>query len=86
MDLECRETNRQLPINHGAMETNMPVPRYAHGAIGFLIHYIRRRILSHSVVIAAVVAAVTCAVASQYAVKNLVDVLGTHDPDAAEPR
>jgi ATP-binding cassette, subfamily B, bacterial len=69
-----------MPINHGAMESTMPVPRYAQGAIGFLIHYIRRRILSHSVVLIAVFAAVTCAVASQYAVKNLVDVLGTHSP------
>src|SRR5271155_5871494 len=58
----------------------MPVPRYAHGAIGFLAHYVRRRILSHAVVLAAVLAAVSCAVASQYAVKNLVDVLGTHSP------
>src|SRR3984885_14712207 len=58
----------------------MPVPRYAHGAIGFIAHYVRRRILSHAVVLTAVFAAVSCAVASQYAVKNLVDVLGTHSP------
>jgi ATP-binding cassette subfamily B protein len=36
--------------------------------------------LSHSIVLLSVLAAVGCAVASQYAVKHLVDVLGTHDP------
>src|ERR1700731_4716097 len=56
-------------------------PRYAsQGAIRFLAHYVRRRILSHAVVLGAVLAAVTCAVGSQYAVKNLVDVLGTQHP------
>jgi ATP-binding cassette, subfamily B, bacterial len=56
-------------------------PRYAsHGAIRFLAHYVRRRIFSHAVVLGAVLAAVICAVGSQYAVKNLVDVLGTQHP------
>jgi ATP-binding cassette subfamily B protein len=59
----------------------MTVPRYAsHGAISFLGRYVRRRFLSHAVVLTAVLAAVACAVASQYAVKHLVDVLGTHNP------
>src|ERR1700738_3217917 len=58
-------------------------PRYtSHGAIRFLAHYVRRRILSHAVVLGAVLAAVICAVGSQYAVKNLVDVLGTQHPAA----
>ena len=57
------------------------LPRYASkGAIRFLARYVRRRILSHAIVLAAVLAAVICAVGSQYAVKNLVDVLGTHHP------
>ncbi|HEY4446930.1 MAG TPA: ABC transporter ATP-binding protein [Steroidobacteraceae bacterium] len=56
-------------------------PRYAsQGAIRFLGRYVRRRILSHTVVLGAVLAAVICAVGSQYAVKNLVDVLGTRYP------
>src|SRR5258708_35415373 len=56
-------------------------PRYAsQGAIRFLAHYVRRRFLSHAVVVGAVLAAVICAVGSQYAVKNLVDVLGTQHP------
>src|ERR1700687_169320 len=56
-------------------------PRYAsQGAIRFLARYVRRRILSHAIVLTAVLAAVTCAVGSQYAVKHLVDVLGTKHP------
>jgi ATP-binding cassette, subfamily B, bacterial len=59
----------------------MALPRYASkGAIGFLGRYVRRRLISHSIVLVAVLAAVGCAVASQYAVKHLVDVLGTHNP------
>ncbi len=59
----------------------MALPRYAsRGAIGFLGRYVRRRLLSHSIVLVAVLAAVGCAVASQYAVKHLVDVLGTQHP------
>src|SRR5580692_109202 len=59
----------------------MALPRYASkGAISFLGHYVRRRLFSHTIVLLAVLAAVGCAVASQYAVKHLVDVLGTHDP------
>ncbi|MDB6084302.1 MAG: transporter-like protein [Gammaproteobacteria bacterium] len=59
----------------------MALPRYASkGAISFLGRYVRRRLLSHMIVLVAVLAAVGCAVASQYAVKHLVDVLGTHNP------
>jgi ATP-binding cassette subfamily B protein len=59
----------------------MALPRYAStGAIRFLGRYVRRRLLSHSIVLVSVLAAVGCAVASQYAVKHLVDVLGTQNP------
>jgi len=58
-------------------------PRYtSQGAIRFLAHYVRRRIFSHTIVLGAVLAAVVCAVGSQYAVKNLVDVLSTQHPAA----
>jgi ATP-binding cassette subfamily B protein len=61
----------------------MALSRYASkGAISFLGRYVRRRLLSHSIVLIAVLAAVGCNVASQYAVKHLVDVLGTHNPPA----
>jgi ATP-binding cassette subfamily B protein len=60
---------------------HMSLPRYASsGAIAFLARYVWRRVLSHSVVLLAVFGAVTCAVASQWAVKTLVDVLGSQDP------
>jgi len=59
----------------------MALSNYASkGAISFLWRYVRRRFISHGIVLASVLSAVTCAVASQYAVKHLVDVLGTHEP------
>jgi ATP-binding cassette subfamily B protein len=59
----------------------MSLPRYASsGAIAFLVRYVWRRFFSHSIVLAAVFGAVGCAVASQWAVKTLVDVLGTRNP------
>ena len=61
----------------------MSVPVYAtRGPIPFLFHYVRRRLGSHVVVLAAILAAVGCAVGAQYAVKNLVDVLGWPSPPA----
>jgi ATP-binding cassette subfamily B protein len=59
----------------------MSVPVYAaRGPIPFLLHYVRRRLGSHLIVLAAILAAVGCAIGSQYAVKNLVDVLGWQFP------
>jgi len=59
----------------------MPLPRYASsGAIAFLSRYVWRRFFSHIIVLTAVFGAVACAVASQWAVKTLVDVLGTQNP------
>jgi ATP-binding cassette subfamily B protein len=59
----------------------MSLPRYASaGALRFLGRYVRRRFFSHLVVIAAVLAGVLCNVGSQYAIKHLVDVLGTRNP------
>ncbi len=56
----------------------MSPPEYAtHGAGRFLLHYVRRRLASHLVVVASVLAAVACAIGSQYGVKNLVDALGS---------
>ncbi|HEU0217055.1 MAG TPA: ABC transporter ATP-binding protein, partial [Stellaceae bacterium] len=61
----------------------MSIPVYAaRGPIPFLFHYVRRRLDSHIVVLAAILAAVGCAIGSQYAVKNLVDVLGWQFPPA----
>jgi ATP-binding cassette subfamily B protein len=54
----------------------MSLPTYAsQGPARFLLHYVRRRAAGHLAVLAAVLMAVGCAIGSQYAVKNLVDVL-----------
>ncbi|MGH7095084.1 MAG: ABC transporter ATP-binding protein [Stellaceae bacterium] len=53
------------------------------GPMSFVLHYVRRRLPSHLVVLGAVLAAVGCAIGSQYAVKNLVDVLGLPHPGEA---
>lgn len=59
----------------------MALPRYlTQSATRFLLHYVRRRFWSHSVVLMSVLAAVGCAIGSQYAVKNLVDVLSSGFP------
>lgn len=49
---------------------------YAHRPLGLLRRYIGRRALYHAVILLSVFAAVVCALASQYAVKNLIDALG----------
>ncbi|HEX3497841.1 MAG TPA: ABC transporter ATP-binding protein [Stellaceae bacterium] len=59
----------------------MSLPRYASsGPAAFLLHYVGRRLASHLVVLLAVLSAVGCAIGSQYAIKNLVDVLGAGQP------
>ncbi|MFZ1415096.1 MAG: ABC transporter ATP-binding protein [Defluviicoccus sp.] len=59
------------------MSLPQSLPRYASGGPArFLLHYACRRPLSHLVILFSVLAAVGCAIGSQYAVKNLVDVLG----------
>jgi len=59
----------------------MSLPVYAsRGPVPFLLHYVGRRLPGHLIVIAAVLAAVGCAIGSQYAVKHLVDMLEARDP------
>ena len=63
----------------------MPLSRAAvRGPMSFLLHHVRQRLLGHTVVLTAVLMAVGCAVASQYGVKNLVDVLGLRHPSAPQ--
>src|SRR6266511_3450375 len=60
---------------------SMSLPYYAsRGPVRFLLHYVCRRSASHLVVLLAVLGAVGCAIGAQYAVKNLVDVLGFGKP------
>jgi ATP-binding cassette, subfamily B, bacterial len=58
-------------------------PEWAtRGPARFLLHYVRRRWVSHLVIFAVMLAAVGCAIALQYGVKNLVDALGSNGPSA----
>jgi ATP-binding cassette subfamily B protein len=61
---------------------NAKLSSYAHRPLAFLSLYIRRHPLAHATVLASVFAAVGCALASQYAIKHLIDVLsaGRHHP------
>src|SRR5581483_11140764 len=49
--------------------------RYSERPFAFLFHYVGRRPRTHTIIVAAVLAAVTCSVITQYGVKYLVDVL-----------
>jgi ATP-binding cassette, subfamily B, bacterial len=48
---------------------------YAHRPFPFVLRYLRQRMASHVVILAAVVGAVACSVGTQYGVKYLVDSL-----------
>jgi len=48
---------------------------YAERPIAFLLRYVRRRMLAHAAILAAVITAVVCSVSTQYGVKFLVDAL-----------
>jgi len=54
--------------------------RYANRPFAFLARYLRRRPWSHAAILVLVLAAVGCAVTTQYAVKFLVDTLAGHAP------
>ncbi|HEY1609247.1 MAG TPA: ABC transporter ATP-binding protein [Paraburkholderia sp.] len=55
---------------------NAKLASYAHRPLAFLFSYIRRHPVAHAIVLCSVFAAVGCALASQYAIKHLIDVLG----------
>src|SRR3954466_113767 len=48
---------------------------YAHRPLSFVLRYLRQRPTSHIVILACVIAAVSCSVGTQYGVKHLVDGL-----------
>jgi ATP-binding cassette subfamily B protein len=50
---------------------------YARHPIAFIFRYLRRRAVSHGTILAAVLIAVGCSVATQYGVKFLVDALAS---------
>jgi ATP-binding cassette, subfamily B, bacterial len=54
---------------------------YANHPIAFIVHYLRRHPISHSLIFGAVLAAVACSITTQYGVKFLVDALSSAAPD-----
>src|SRR5215831_8545871 len=52
--------------------------QYAERPVRFILRYIRHRRYSHAIILACVLAAVACAVTTQYGVKFLVDSLVQH--------
>jgi ATP-binding cassette subfamily B protein len=54
--------------------------QYADRPVSFIVRYLRRRPYSHAIILACVLAAVACAVTTQYGVKFLVDSLVEHGP------
>ncbi len=52
---------------------------YASRPLAFVFRYLQLRPISHTVILAAVLAAVACSVSTQYGVKFLVDVLSAHN-------
>jgi ATP-binding cassette subfamily B protein len=57
--------------------------RFGERPFAFMAHYVRLRPTSHAVIVAIVLVAVTCSVATQYGVKFLVDALAAHTNSAA---
>jgi ATP-binding cassette subfamily B protein len=61
-------------MRHSSQRGEDPLVR-AQRPIPFMLRYVRQRLFGHAVVLGSVLCAVGCSVASQYAVKHLVDVL-----------
>jgi ATP-binding cassette subfamily B protein len=67
------EVSRCSPTGlQGSMDS---LSGYSHRPFAFVLRYLRQRLASHVVIVAAVTAAVACSVGTQYGVKNLVDGL-----------
>src|SRR5690242_1141973 len=76
-----KKVNRSLrwnPVFHSLQQVRSPMDQlsgYAHRPFPFVLRYLRRRPLSHLVILTCVVSAVACSVSTQYGVKFLVDCL-----------
>ena len=56
---------------------------YAASPLGFIFRYVRLRPISHAAILGAVLAAVACAICTQYGIKFLVDTLAAGTNAAA---
>ncbi|ACC70049.1 ABC transporter related [Paraburkholderia phymatum STM815] len=90
-DLNPIQTASNRPISNEQLEHltiaqrnahNAKLASYANRPLAFLFRFIRRHPVAHLIVLCSVFAAVGCALASQYAIKHLIDVLGAgrHHP------
>jgi ATP-binding cassette subfamily B protein len=63
--------------SRGAMDHSrrQNICRFVDRPFAFIFHYVRLRMLSHGIIVAAVLAAVGCSVTTQYGLKRLVDAL-----------
>ncbi|MBV8402120.1 MAG: ABC transporter ATP-binding protein [Acetobacteraceae bacterium] len=57
------------------MKTARGLVGLSHSPVAFMFRYVRRHPIGHATILLAILAAVGCAIGSQYAVKHLVDVL-----------
>lgn len=78
---DAQNASDDAPAKAASEPPGATLPAYAtRGAGRFLLHYVRRRLWSHLIILAAILAAVGCSIGSQYAIKNLVDTLGIGKP------
>ncbi|SIO53617.1 ABC transporter ATP-binding protein [Paraburkholderia phenazinium] len=74
--MEIPEPTRRRHIRHARRRArSSEMSRYAGKPMALLWRYIARRKVSHLIVLVSVLAAVGCALASQWGIKNLVDAL-----------
>jgi ATP-binding cassette subfamily B protein len=74
--MDIPEPTRRRHIRHARRRArSRAMSRYAGKPLSLLWRYIARRKVSHLIVLTSVVAAVGCALAAQYGIKNLVDAL-----------
>jgi ATP-binding cassette subfamily B protein len=88
--MDIPEPTRRRHIRHARRRArSRAMSRYAGKPLSLLWRYIARRKVSHLIVLTSVVAAVGCALAAQYGIKNLVDALpsgrGAAPPREARP-
>jgi len=69
-------TDSELPSPTQHHLHHAKLASYARRPLAFIFRFIRRRLLAHLVILLSVLAAVGCALGSQYAIKHLIDVLG----------
>jgi len=71
----ARVTAFSFGLRGAADRRARPLTVYANRSLAFIVHYVLRRAPSHAIVMVSVLTAVGCAIASQYAIKHLIDVL-----------